>query len=367
MRINANKIAVLILLTIIVSLLSGCTYFYPIPDRIYEPELIKQKDIELDFAIINKGNILQEYTIGADEQSYCEYVNDPKKTTIVNAEIGIAKVKKIYVREGDYVKEGDLLIEYEYEADKDKEFALSISKRRAELKYESAKIQDSQNNISKDALMAFENSYLSAKSKLDEFYAQEEKYTLKASRSGYIARIEGYSPYVDSDQDVSFHICNIEDGFILLYANESNDIAVFQLYVFRDNAKAIIYNTELGINEEAVFKMNSATFEKQYVDNLDYFYGEHVVYLVLEFANKKLPEGIGFKQKFSASLIQKEVYDVILVPRNAVESTVWNEYYVYRISSDDTLEAVYIKVGEMDKSYYEVLEGLQVGDKVLLK
>ena len=99
--------------------------------------------------------------------------------------------------------------------------------------------------------------------------------------------------------------------------------------------KSLIKSKEI-ITKEFLGENTLKSVIRELVNNLDYFYGEHVVYLVLEFANKKLPEGIGFKQKFSASLIQKEVYDVILVPRNAVESTVWNEYYVYRISSDDT-------------------------------
>ena len=119
-----NRIVIIIVISILLSLLSGCTYFYPSNGRYHDstPSLMQQKEIELNLWTVKKGDIFEAYEVGADGDSHCIYVNDPKKTTIVKADIDPSIINKTYVKENDYVEEGEILIEYIYEMDKDTEF-----------------------------------------------------------------------------------------------------------------------------------------------------------------------------------------------------------------------------------------------------
>ncbi|NLF36604.1 MAG: biotin/lipoyl-binding protein [Clostridiaceae bacterium] len=367
MMFKAKKILVLLMFLLSVSVLSGCTYFYPAEQKIYIPELIEPEKPDLLIIEIQKGDIVKGYLLGEDDQTFCEFVNDPTKTTFVNADIEEAYVKQIYVSEGDFVKEGDILIEYEYEFDKDTEFLLNIDKRRAELKYEKAVTQLEQGKLSSEALELYRNAYSTATSKLDEFYALEEKYTLRAPCDGTIVEIEGYSVSSNDKHNVTFQISNIEDGIIIIYADSNNDVASFPLYIFSKGSKARISNEELEIEANAYVKFNNTDFKKNYEGYLDTIHGSNMVYMELEFEESSLPESINFNQTFTVSLIQKEIYDVVLVPRSAVEETVWNQYYVYKLNENNDLEKVIIEIGENNENYYEVKEGLEEGDKVLIR
>ncbi|HPJ75363.1 MAG TPA: efflux RND transporter periplasmic adaptor subunit [Clostridia bacterium] len=364
---KAKKILVLLMFLLSVSVLSGCTYFYPAEQKIYIPELIEPEKPDLLIIEIQKGDIVKGYLLGEDDQTFCEFVNDPTKTTFVNADIEEAYVKQIYVSEGDFVKEGDILIEYEYEFDKDTEFLLNIDKRRAELKYEKAVTQLEQGKLSSEALELYRNAYSTATSKLDEFYALEEKYTLRAPCDGTIVEIEGYSVSSNDKHNVTFQISNIEDGIIIIYADSNNDVAAFPLYIFSKGSKARISNEELGIEANAYVKYNNTDFKKNYEGYLDTIHGSNMVYMELEFEESSFPESINFNQTFTVSLIQKEIYDVVLVPRSAVEETAWDQYYVYKLNENNDLEKVIIEIGENNENYYEVKEGLEEGNKVLIR
>ena len=370
-----NRIVIIIVISILLSLLSGCTYFYPSNGRYHDstPSLIQQKEIELNLWTVKKGDIFEAYEVGADGDSHCIYVNDPKKTTIVKADIEPSIIKKTYVKENDYVEEGEILIEYIYEMDKDTEFKYNISKRRAELRYENAYMQYLQGKISKEILDSYNAAYVSAKNMQDEFYALEEKYVLRAPCSGYIAKIVGDIMSTDLKQNISFHICEMEDGLILLYAPEANEIAAYPFLIFTDGLRAKLYDNEAEKDYDTSVKMSNMTFNKEYSEYLNDFYGSGVLYMVLEIEGDNLPDNIGFNKTFTASLIKREAHDILLVAKYAVDvsksidSNGSLEYYVYKMTSDETLERVQIKVGAVFDNYYEVKEGLLEGDMVLIK
>lgn len=373
-KISAGIIKILTF-TVAILLLSGCSYFYPTDGRYHdvEPSLIQQKEIELNYHTIKKGDIFEGYEIGADAENYCIYVNDPLKTTIAKADIDFAEIKNVYVKQNDYVEEGDILIEYLYEMDKDTAFKYDLAKRRAELRYENAYMQYMQGKITKETLDGFHKSYVTAKDNLDKFYANEEKYTLRAPCSGYIAKIVGDIVTTSFKRNIAFHICNIKDGLILLYASEDNEIAAYPFLIFSEGAKAELYDEETDTEYKATVDMSNMSFNKIYSEYLDSFYGSGILYMTLELEDNKLPENIKFNQRFSASLIKKQAKDILLVPtflvetENTANSAEPFNYYVYRISSDEVLERVYIEIGETFDNFYEVKDGLTEGDMVLIR
>ncbi|HRR36858.1 MAG TPA: hypothetical protein P5535_07325, partial [Clostridia bacterium] len=119
--------------------------------------------------------------------------------------------------------------------------------------------------------------------------------------------------------------------------------------------------------------MSNMTFKKEYVNDLSYFSGGAYLYLALELNDNKLPEDVVFYQEFTGKLIRREAYDVLIVSRSAVDMEKTDDpeepfvYQVYKILPDETIERVRIKIGDIFDAYYEVLEGLEEGDKVVLR
>lgn len=97
--------------------------------------------MELDSFEVRKTDVFEGFDLGEEFGRRLVYVNNPKKTTIVQSEIARAKIQKLYVEPNDYVMEGDILVEYVYEVNKDAEFQVNWNKRRAEIRYENAYIQ----------------------------------------------------------------------------------------------------------------------------------------------------------------------------------------------------------------------------------
>lgn len=364
---RSSKFSFLILLILIMMFLTSCSYFYPINKKGNEIELLQQKNLKLNYLTLHKGDIFEGYTIGQDESSVCFFVNDPKKTYYAKADIEDALVEKIYVALGDYVKEGDILIQYQYDVDEDTEFILDLSMRRALLKYENSVEQFNKGFIKREEMDFFKNDYLKAKEKWDDFKALESKHTLRAPAQGYIANIQDYSTSYEVKQNVGFQISNKEDGFLLLFAAKSNENAAYPFYVFREGAKTRVTNKEETFDQDALVQMTNSTFLREYSEYPDSFFGENMIYMVLELENQEIKNDLNFQQTFVVSLINKEIRDVLLLPKDALETDSEGRSYVYKVTDDNNMDQQYVTIGEEDRNFYQIIEGLKEGDKVLIR
>lgn len=291
----------------------------------------------------------------------------------MQSEIARAKIQKLYVEPNDYVMEGDILVEYVYEVNKDAEFQVNWNKRRAEIRYENAYIQYQQGKINEQTLQNLQKAYAVAKNALDSFNAIPDKYTLRAPVDGYIAKIEGDTVSTDEVQTLVFHICKIEDGILLTYAREQNEYAAYPFTLCFEGTGMELYDEQSDRTYSGRVSMSNMTFKKEYVNDLSYFSGGAYLYLALELNDNKLPEDVVFYQEFTGKLIRREAYDVLIVSRSAVDMEKTDDpeepfvYQVYKILPDETIERVRIKIGDIFDAYYEVLEGLEEGDKVVLR
>ncbi|HNZ41341.1 MAG TPA: hypothetical protein PKJ65_05600 [Clostridia bacterium] len=372
---NRTFIILLIIASVMLSFLTGCTYFYPLEGRYHavQPELIEQKKVELDSFEVRKTDVYEGFDLGEESGRRLVYVNDPKKTTIVRSEIERAKILKLHVKPDDYVKQGDILVEYVYEVNKDAEFQVNWNKRRAEIRYENAYIQYQQGRINEQTLENLHKSYIVAKNALDSFNAIPDKYTLRAPVDGHIAKIEGDTVSTEEVQTLAFHICNIEDGILLTYAREQNQYAAYPFMLCFEGTGAELYDEQSDRTYSGRVSMSNMKFKKEYVDDLSYFSGGAYLYLVLELTDNKIPEDVSFYQEFTGKLIRREAHDVLIVSRSAVDMEKSDDpeepfvYQVYKILPDNTIERVRIKIGDIFDAYYEVIEGLEEGDKVVLR
>jgi len=372
---NKSFIILFIIASVMLSFLTGCTYFYPLEGRYHavQPELIEQKKVQLDSFEVRKTDVYEGFDLGEESGRRLVYVNDPKKTTIVRSEIERAKILKLHVKPDDYVKQGDILVEYVYEVNKDLEFNINWHKRRAEIRYENAYMQYQQGKINEQTLENLHKSYVVAKNALDSFNAIPDKYTLRAPVDGHIAKIEGDTVSTEEVQTLAFHICNIEDGILLTYAREQNQYAAYPFMLCFEGTGAELYDEQSDRTYSGRVSMSNMKFKKEYVDDLSYFSGGAYLYLVLELTDNKIPEDVSFYQEFTGKLIRREAHDVLIVSRSAVDMEKSDDpeepfvYQVYKILPDNTIERVRIKIGDIFDAYYEVIEGLEEGDKVVLR
>lgn len=363
---TSKIIFIVILMTLLVSI-TGCSYFYPVNEYVYVPELIDKTELQRNYVTIKSGDIVNGETLGVDGFGSCIFINDPSKTTIVNAGLGYLYVDEIYVAMGQYVNEGDKLIKYTYEIDEDLEFDLSIAVRRSELKYEDALQKYSRGEISASTLNSYKVVYANAKDKLDALYAVEETYTLYAPCPGVIAKINGYISDPLETSDVSFYICSIEDGILLVSAPVTDVRAADAIYALKEGREVKMSNAENTIEYIMYVEMTNSNIIKLYSDYINELGGNSKVYMILEFKDGYVPEEVVFNENFIAVLIESASYEAILVPKSVVEFDTEGNAYVYVIGEQNTTEIRYIELGIDNGIYYEVTSGLNANDKVLSK
>ncbi|MFA7672593.1 MAG: hypothetical protein WCY62_01900 [Clostridia bacterium] len=364
---KVRKIILTVILLIILVSNTSCSYFYPVDKYVFVPELVDKSELKHNYITVTLGDIVNGATIGINGVGSCVFTNDPMKTTIANAGLGFQYADELYVAEGQYVNEGDKLIRYTYEIDTDMEFDLSIAARRAELKYEDALQKYSRGEISSSALNSYKVVYANAKDKLDALYAIEDTYTLYAPCSGVIARIEGYSVDPAETFDVSFYICNIEDGILLISAPVSNENAEDIIFSLKEGRNLEMSNADDTITYDMYVEMANVNIKKIYTDYISELGGASNIYMILEFKNGYIPEEITFNQNFSTVLIESASYQVVVIPISVMEFDSDYNPYVYVLGDQNTTEIRYITLGIGDGMYFEVTSGLSVDDKVLSK
>jgi hypothetical protein len=369
MKINnkARKILVIFILMAVLSSITGCSYFYPVNKDVFVPELVQKTELKHDYISITSGDIVNGATIGINGVGSCMFINDPIKTTIANADLGVQYVDELYVSEGQYVNKGDKLVKYKYEMDTDTEFDLSVAVRRAELKYEDALQKYNNGIITSSALNTFKVVYANAKDKLDAFYAIKETYTLYAPCSGVIARMDGYTVDPTAVCDVTFYICNLEDGILLLSAPSTNENASDILFSLKEGVEIKMSNADNTITYDTYVEMSNVDIKKIYADHLGELGGSTDNYMILEFKDGYIPAEITFNQNFSAVLIESAAYQVVIIPVSVIEYDSDHNPYVYVLGDQNTTEMRYLTLGIGDGIYREVTSGLSVNDKVLSK
>lgn len=76
-----------------------------------------------------------------------------------------------------------------------------------------------------------------------------------------------------------------------------------------------------------------------------------------------IPEN--FPGKFSVTVYEEN--NALLIPKNAVLPLDENNAVVLQIDEDGTLIEKNIVIGQVNESYYQVIEGINVGEKVVLR
>lgn len=303
------------------------------------------------------------------EKDYVAQIQSIKNVEIRSQANGF--IKKIYVDEGQYVKEGQLLFQLNderYRNEVEKSVALvgsaSAEMGAAEVEVRRVKILADKNVISKTELELAEAKYKIAKAKLSEAKANESTARLmlsyasvKAPFSGVINRIplklgslvsEGSLLTTISDIQSMFAYFNLSEKEYLQYMDAKKKDSVRHsgtVYLLLADGKRFPAN---GIIETMETEINSST-------------GSLAFRARFQNAGNLLKHGSTGKV-----LLTTKAGDVVMIPQKSVFE-IQDKNYVYVIDKNNKVVIKNIIPGSRLGNAYLVREGLSAGDRILFE
>jgi len=257
-------------------------------------------------------------------------------------------IEEVLVREGNVVREGDLLARIEPD---DYRIALDSARAAYELAradYERAKIMVSKNTIPVADLESMEAKMISARADMENAALRLSRCNITAPMSGVVSRLDA------------------EVGFFL-----STGDPVGQMLQI-DRVKAMVGIPESDV--DAVRKISEVDMTIQSLDNRQvtgqkYFLAPapesvaRVYRLELEIAN---PDGAILPGMFvRAHVVKKTISNAVAVPLYSIISR--NEEQFVFVARDGVVEKRPVKLGIIEKWQVQVTEGLEAGEKVVVE
>lgn len=369
-RMNLKEWRNSIVLTIASLVLSGC--LFGCNNQTYEDEPIIIVDRKVDELTYN----LDEATVGdvtLTKNVNVEYVQTKEQQVAFN--VGGKVVDKVYVREGDRVKKGDLLVELKTDnleeqildmkyKIKQSELSLSFLDKQEEFDKESAHItlihtrltgddycdyEDSINKIERNYRYQREDisdSILFDKEKLAKLESELTSKRIYADMAGTIISVKEHLEGSTAKRgDVIMTVVDNSNGLFSTKDETLKDV----LNEGDLLNMSIVYGNAKGEYVLTPYEMNS--------------WGEQQLFSVVE-----APEGGGLEVGTSGTIrIDIEKKEKILrIPVTALYEAD-ERYYTYILDEDNMRSVRFIDIGLIGDNYVEVISGIKAGDKVIKK
>lgn len=357
MKRNLKKLIVSNICILI--LLAGCGVREEVPDVVIKQE---KEQISYNYATVLRDNV--ELT----QRITCTYTQtSAQEVSFVNSG---KLVDKVYVREGDTVKKGDILVELSYE---------SLESDIERLEY----------NIKRNELLL---SYIDANENLDI-----QSRWLSAN-SGSVSYIEESVKQLKANNDKQRQSYNDSLEFDRMeLAAKKKELKNSRIYATIDGK---VYNVKRGLsgstskagevimtivdNSEGLFVAETPEYKDMFRE--DETYSVNITYGVLSgvfeivpyemdkwddkqtFAILSGPDNVSLEVGVFGSLMLKvdRRENVLCLPTTAVYNAE-GKSYVYVVGEDNMREVKWIETGLKGDTLVEVVSGLSEGDKVVKK
>lgn len=258
------------------------------------------------------------------------------------------KVQEVYVKDGDHVSAGDVMIQFvaedvekmidQYTEQKEKdELSIEHYNRLAEL--------DSGADYSSEIQAAKEDMELA------DTYITEQNERMKEYQ--VIAEKDGTVTYVN--QNLQYGYCTAETTLITVDSGSSDYVAETS-----DSYEFEIGTTYDARLDEAVFSMTLTACDK-YVSDAT---GQEVTKLTFTPAEELV--GVSEKAKLSMTIEKPVVKNVVYVNKNAVIEGSDGNKYVYTVDENGYRSAVKVTTGDTVDDYTLIQSGLEAGERVVI-
>jgi RND family efflux transporter MFP subunit len=295
----------------------------------------------------------------------------------------MGQILKIYVKEGDYVKAGQVLaILDDSEIKQQKNEALAgleelskareeaLAARKAALEnyefakrtYERFKNLYQENAISKQQLEEIETKMIAAKSMVDQVDAKLGQLKAKESQvKAKIAQVNVMQGYTVIKAPF--------DGYVLKKMNDEGDMVApgMPIFIIGEKKLQFIANLDESLldkvkeGDELDIDLNGKIVKGKVIEknsNIDPMNRTFKVKLDIPFS-ENITTGM-----YGKLLIPTDTKPKILIPKTAVFK--WGQLNaVYTVDKDNIIRLTYVKLGEDYGEYVEVLSGLKPGDRII--
>lgn len=328
-----KKIGILICLATLI--LSGC-YFLPEEEEVFVPELVKPKEAQYVTVAAEKGEIIQEVN--------CSATFVPEK--IEHAFFTTTdRMKKVYVKYGQIVEEGELLAELETH---DLELGVkqqTIALEKSKLAYERAQVSGASEYDIQIEKLNVESQQL----ELENRKRNLERAQLYAPMSGMVVYVEPLSAGQMTNAYQTIVSLASLDAYVLEYTGSNA-----KEFALGDRV-SVAYQKEI-YEGEVVMTPTSVPFE------LMETYKDTIRIKLIE--AKAVLNEVNKGDIAKVTKIKEERSDILLVPTRAVKiSNGLN--YVYVLQDGIRVEKG-VEVGIKTNAVIEIISGLEENELVII-
>lgn len=351
-------------------ILTGC--LFGCAGNIVEDEPIIIVDRKVDEITFNldkatKGDVIKAKNINA------EYVQTKEQQVAFST--GGKLVDKVYVREGDTVKVGDILVELKSDnleeqildlehRIKSNELSLSFLDKEEEFDKEGAHINLIHSGLTgedyckyEDSVKEIERNYRYRREDLSDSISYDNKKLVELNEELKNKRI-----YAEMEGTVISIKPNLEgstakrDDVIMTVVDSSDGI-----FEAKDESlKSILHEGDV-VNMSIIYGSAKGEYELEPLNINNW--GETQQFLVTV-----APEGATLEVGISGTIkiIEEKREDVIRIPFSALYETD-DRYYTYTLDEDNMRKVQFLEIGLIGDDFVEVKSGLNENDKVIKK
>lgn len=251
------------------------------------------------------------------------------------------EVNKVYVKAGDFVKDGDLLVSF-----KSGEIEKKLTEYRDELKmqelliehYEKLMLTDLELDYQED-IDLLRNDMIITKLYIAEESAKLEEYNIRAEGDGVVDSVS---------ELMSMGKVNKSDCIVTVvyntgvYESVVQDDFLFETgSIYPATSNSAVYNMELLSIEEVSDKSKKLTFKA-----LDVNAVTRVAFLNL-------------------NITKEDLTDALYVEKKAVIE-VEGKHYIFKVNEEGFKEGIEVEIGDVIDNYIVIKSGAEAGDRVVL-
>ncbi|MFO7637112.1 MAG: biotin/lipoyl-binding protein [Clostridia bacterium] len=351
MKRHMAKIKILLVLTAFSLLLSGCMYFYPSEIREYIPDLVPSKRLVIPSVSVRMGTIRVSYSLQG------VFTVDKPQSSDIESKIS-GTIEEIYVFKGQLVEAGNLLAKINTDSIEEQIFLAEIDLEKTLIQY-----RNTLNRFHAGLVDSFEMDLMEINrqrrvNQLQDLREREKLHYLYAPASGTVYDI--YKARGSSSVGLIMTICEKDDGVAEMIIRIPNDNYVM--------TKTEVELASLKPGREVVIEYNGEEYPAKilrdnflYVSQVSLVPGQNI-FIHARF--DQVPHSINFGNRVVLRYLEAEAEDVLVIPASCVFSEAGMQY-TYLVENGEIIRRE-IETGVSDGSFYEVISGVSLGEKLLL-
>ncbi len=329
------------------------------------PQQITREVKEVDNLVVGKVEVLEEV-----ESAYVGQIVADKRIELSSRLSG--RIKEIYVKEGDFVRAGKLLIRLDAEDIEAQVTAVDYQTLQAEQALKSAQANYEAIKKTFERYSTLHKEGAITQQEYDQILAQYEsaKAQVEQAKAG-IRAIQQQRKAIASNLKYALLTAPFS-GYVATKFAEPGDLALPGKPLLVLEAPPFLL--EVFLPEKMIGKINVGQIYKVYVPSINRLINSTVVEISPSLDQKtktfrvklKLHDTTDIKSGMFANLLIPEKLRVLLIPESALVKR-YDFTGVWTVKEDNTLELRYIRLGDKRGDKYEVLAGLEGKEEIIVK